>query len=287
MKKFYGLHEGFYEGIETRIKLLAEACERRNVEFVRIDSLEFDYTYIPKLSRSDMLYNFARGSQTLESLLINEEVTTFYINNPKIIMLRHPGELSMIHEQHGLAAPRTVFHLTSDRNLLKRYVDCLGGFPLVIKSQNSSRGIGTIKIETWQNLISTADFLVENGGRFGGNPYIMRQFIHAEFGARVMVIGNRVALSKKFLFQENDFRNAPILSKSRYEPIEIDAAAQELCVEATRLANLEMAGVDLLFDKNGTPYLLEINFPTGFQSSSEIPQLLVDYLINKSERRND
>lgn len=273
-----------YEGLQARMELLTVACQNRNVEFICIDSQHVDYTNLPELHRGDMLYNFARGSQTLESLLINEEVTTFYRVNPKIIMNRHPSELSMIHERNGIVAPKTIFHLTNDREILKKYVDYLGGFPLVIKSQNSSRGIGTIKIETWQNLISTADFLVDGAEKFGGNPYIMRAFIHADYGVRAIVLGNKVVLSKKFLLQEGDFRNAAILSKARYEPIEIDLESQDICVKATHLANLEMSGVDLLFDKRGRPYLLEINFPTGFQSSPEIPQLIVDYLLNKASK---
>jgi len=280
--KIYCLHEGFYDGVQTRINLLKEACNRLNIDFVSIDSLAVDYSDLPKLTKNDLLYKFARGSQLLESLLLNEEVTTFYKKNPPTQFLETTVEWNVIHDKHNLSTPKTIYHLTNNRILLRKYVDYLGGFPLIIKSAIGSRGIGTIKIESWQNLISTVDYLVTTPDKF-----IMRQFIHAHYGARVMVLGNEVILSKKFFFQEDDFRNAPILSATKYEPLEIDAAAQQLCIEAVHLANLEMAGVDLLFEKEtGKPYLLEINFPTGFQSFMDDPEpvltKMIQYLIDKA-----
>ena len=105
----------------------------------------------------------------------------------------------------------------------------------------------------------------------------------------IQKIRQQVILSKKFFFQENDFRNAPILSATKYEPIEIDETAKQLCIKAVHLANLEMGGVDLLFEKEtGKPYLLEVNFPTGFQSFIDNPEpiltKMIQYLIDKANR---
>lgn len=278
--KFYCIHEGFYEGVEGRIDLLKKVCLSKGLEFICIDSLEFDYTALPKLTKQDLLYNISSGSQTLVSLLLNNEVTTFYIKNPDLNLITSTTEWSIIHDKIGLASPKTIFQLTSNRDLLKIYVDHLGGFPLIIKTSGGSRGVGTIKVESWQNLISLVDYLVTTS-----NKFIMREFIHADYGARVMVLGNEVILSSKFFFQENDFRNAPILSATRYEPIIIDKQAADLCINAVKMANLQMAGVDLLFDKHGKAYLLEINFPTGFQSFKDNPEpvlsKMLDFLIHK------
>jgi hypothetical protein len=280
--KFYALHEGIYEGVSGRISLLREAAVNLGLEFIPIDSLTYNYAKLPILKKEDLLYKFARGAQSLESLLLNNEVTTFYIKNPQVCFLKSSTEWTVIHTKANLSQPKTIFNITSDRDLLKQYVDYLNGFPIIIKSEGSSRGIGTIKIESWQNLISTVDYLVTTPDTF-----VMREFIHADYGARVMVLGNEVILSKKFYFQENDFRNAPILSATHYEPIEIDEPTKQLCIKAVHLANLEMAGVDILFEREtGKPYLLEINFPTGFQSFMDDPEpvlsKMIDFLIQKS-----
>ena len=282
--KLYAIHGGLYEGVQARINLLEKASKDLGLEFVCVDGSNADYTDLPNLSEQDLLYKFARGGHVLESLLLNDKVTTFYIKNPPTHFLESTIEWCIIHEKANLAAPNTIYQITNDRVLLAKYVDYLGGFPLIIKSAIGSRGIGTIKIESWQNLISTVDYLVTTPDKF-----IMRQFINADYGARVMVLGNEVILSKKFFFQENDFRNAPILSATKYEPIEIDETAKQLCIKAVHLANLEMGGVDLLFEKEtGKPYLLEVNFPTGFQSFIDNPEpiltKMIQYLIDKANR---
>lgn len=206
------LHQGFYEGVQTRLDLLRTAAEKRGIACTVLDSLTCDYTALPTLGAGDLLYNCARGSQVLESLLLNDKVTTFYIRNPDYTLLTSMTTLSMVHDKAGLPAPKTIYSLTADRTLLRRYVEVLGGFPLILKAEGGTRGIGTIKIESWQNLISTADHLVATHQKF-----ILRQFIHAPFGVRVMALGNRVVVARKFLFPADDFRNAALLSDIRYE----------------------------------------------------------------------
>jgi hypothetical protein len=281
--KFYGLHEGFYEGVQTRIDLLRAACGERGVEYVDVDSLTFDYTQIPKLGRKDLLYALSSGSQTLMSLLLNDEVTTFYKKNPELNLITSTTEWTILHEKKGLTAPRTIFSLTADRTLLSRYVDYLGGFPLILKSVGGTRGIGTIKIESWHSLLSTADFLMSCGTNF-----ILREFIVAKFGVRAIVLGGDVIRSARFYFPKNDFRNAAILSETRYELHELDSPAQSLCIESVNEINLEMGGVDLLFDEANRFYLLEVNFPTGFHAFSsigvDVAGALLDHLIQKACR---
>ena len=143
----------------------------------------------------------ARGAETLMSLLLNDCATTFYRRNPELnLITSSTTEWSIVHDKKGLNAPRTIFSLTADRALLKRYVEYLGGFPIVLKVVGGTRGIGTIKAESWHGLLSMADYLVGIGARF-----ILRQFIDAEFGVRAMVIGNDVKhdFRRKIKFVQN------------------------------------------------------------------------------------
>jgi hypothetical protein len=274
--KLYGVHEGLYEGVQARIDSLRSACAELGVEYLDIDSLTFDYSVVPKLGRHDLLYCLSRGAETLMSLLINDDVTTFYRRNPDLnLITSSTTEWSIVHEKRGLNAPKTIFSLTADRALLKRYVEYLGGFPIVLKVVGGTRGIGTIKSESWHSLFSMADYLVEIGARF-----ILRQFIEADFGARALVIGEGVVASSRFFFQENDFRNAPILAKTTYEPHQLDSVSERLCIAAVEDIGLELGGVDLLYDKGGVPYLLEVNFPVGFQSFQERGPAIVNAMVS-------
>lgn len=281
--KFYFLHEGFYEGVQLRLDQIKQACEKLNVDFIALNSLTVDYSNLPTLTKTDLLYNATRGSETLETLLINKEVTTFYITNPDFVVSNpDTTKYSIIHDKANLLSPKTIFHITADRQLLKNYVDYLSGFPVIIKATGSTRGIGTIKIDSWQNLVSTIDYLITTNDKF-----ILRQFIKAKSGCRLIVLGNEVIAGADFKMNEDDFRNAVDLKQVKYIKRKYPEQVNETAIKATHLANTEFSGVDFLEDGNGNFYLLEINFPTGFSGlidvcSVNIPKRIVDFLIQKS-----
>ncbi len=174
--RFFCLHEGFFEGVQLRLDRIKSACEKMNVEFFPLNSLTTDYSELPLLTNSDILYNATRGSETLETILINKEVTTFYLTSPDFVA-DNPDttKYSIIHNKADLPSPKTIFHISADRQLLKNYLEYMGGFPVIIKATKSTRGIGTIKIDSWQNLISTVDYLITTKDNF-----IIRQFIKSK-----------------------------------------------------------------------------------------------------------
>ncbi len=284
--RFYCLYEELYEGVDLRIEQLKSACKKQNIEFFALNSLTQDYTNLPKLTKSDLLYNCARGSQTLESILLNHTVTTFYRKNPMFNQTYSSTDWSILHEKANLLAPKTIFHLTTDRNLLTKYVDYLGGFPIIIKATGGTRGFGTLKIETWQNLISTVDYLAGTNDKF-----IMREFIKAKNGCRLMVLGNEVIAGADFEMNKEDFRNAIDLSQVKYKARIYPEHVNKTAIQATHLANVELGGVDFLEDEDENFYLLEVNFPTGFSGlidvcSVDIPYKMVEFLKNKADGKN-
>ena len=280
--RFYAVHEGFYEGVQTRLDLLRQACMNHGFEYVVINSAACDYSDLPTLSKKDVLFQVSSGSQTLLSLLLNPHVTTPYIVNPDLNFITSTVQWSILHDKAGLEAPRTIYSLSNDRSLLKRYVDYLGGFPLVIKKIGGSRGIGTIKVEGWHGLLSLADYLVTTDDTF-----IMREFISGDYGVRAITLNGTILKASKFFCQENDFRNAAVLSNCKYESFNLDLRGSELCCRALRVANLEFAGVDLIVDNKGEPHLLEINYPTGFQSFLDDPEPVLSRLVSHLKRKSE
>ena len=111
--KFYCLHEDIYEGVQLRLDQLKDACERLNIEFIALNNLTVDYSNLPGLSKTDLLYNCARGSQTLESILLNDDVTTFYCKNPTLNQTFSTTDWSIIHDKANLLSPKTIFNITT------------------------------------------------------------------------------------------------------------------------------------------------------------------------------
>lgn len=281
MMNFYCLYAKLYEGVQQRIDQLKEACLKYGINFIALNSFEADYSNLPTLGKTDLLYNCAIGSQTLESLLLNNNVTTFYLKKTSSNLITSSTDFTLLHTKANLPQPKTIFGITTNRELLKKYVNYVGGFPLILKATGSTRGIGTIKIETWQNLISTVDYLVNTNAGF-----IIREFIKAKSGCRMIVLGNVVIAGADFAMNEGDFRNAVDLTQVHYYKREYPESVKKIAVEATHLCNTEFSGVDFLEDEQGNFYLLEVNFPTGFSGlinvcNVDIPFKMIEHLKNK------
>lgn len=280
--KFYCLHEGYYEGVALRLQQFEEACNRKGVVFCAIDSLQADYSALPEPGVDDLLYNSCRGSEMLEGLLLNNEVKTIYRQTPSL----RPHNVdtipfSLLLDKHDIKAPKTIYKINRNDAYLKKYVEVLGGFPIILKTRSSTRGIGTIKVESWPSLISTVDYLTSIGQEF-----IMRSFIRARRGCRLIVLGNEVIASAVFRMQEGDFRNAATPGAPVYESMNLSDQLNNEAVRASHLANFDFSGVDFLEDEEGNFFLLEVNNPTGFSAlidvcGVDISGKLLDYMLEK------
>jgi hypothetical protein len=283
--RLFCLHQGFYKGVDLRLEYLKKSCDSRGVTFVALDSLLCNYTNLPSIVKGDLIYNCARGSEALETILLNENSTSFYIKNPPFIV-DNPDTTKYIPAQvsGGVRAPKTIFHLTNDRVLLENYVSYLGGFPIIIKNKGGTMGVGTIKVETWHSLLSIVDYLITTSGNF-----ILREFIENTGTARLVVLGDKVIATEFRDNLANDFRVSPIGNEINYYSSDFDKETCDLAISATKLSNFETAGVDVIFDKFGKPYVLEVNFPHNFLAPQnvtgvDISGLMVEFLIEKANK---
>ena len=280
--RFFVLHEGLRGTVAERVAALGKAAEARNIGFLSLDSLETDYSAIPPLFPGDMLFNCGRGSARLETLLISPAVTTFYVINPDVIYdVSDSTLLTIHHDKLGLPSPKTVHRLSADRALLSRYMDYLGGFPVVIKMVGGTLGIGTILVDSMPSLLSIADYIVTQG-----RDFILRQYIPAREIARLIVLGTEVIVANRKFIAHNDFRSS---ARDR-EIASYDPSIEHIAIQAARSCNQEFAGVDILITPKGEPYLLETNSPCDFwtaelQTGVPIAQRMVDYLIQKASLR--
>jgi RimK family alpha-L-glutamate ligase len=94
---------------------------------------------------------------------------------------------------------------------------------------------------------------------------LVQEYIDAKPGEdlRVYVIGGKVIGAMKRHAPEGDFR-ANISAGGRGEPFEVNNEIDYLAREAARICGLDIAGIDLLFDKDGYK-ICEANSAPGFE----------------------
>lgn len=265
--------------------MLKEACSKRSVAFEVISSEDYNFSSPVTLSKGTILYKVStdlRSSAVFKSLLRDDIATVYHDND---VAIAYTENSSMLHQKHGLPIIKTIFDITRNRELLQAYATYLGGFPLIIKVLGGSHGVGVMKIDSLESLVSVADFLI---GSKGDAKYMLRQYIDHEYSARLTVVGNKVADSIEYKRVSGDFRSN-VGSELTVSVKKFDASIEALAIRAVAVLQSDFGGVDILIDKHGNGFLAEVNIPCFFPRSQmisgvDIAGQLVELLSKKSAK---
>lgn len=266
---------------------IEKACKHRGVELVVLESNKIDYSNLPRLKKGDMLYRITddKRSLNLQSHLINPEVSSFFITHKKQYPSAESWPSVILHRRAGLPIIPTIIDLPRERALIDKYVKSLDGYPIVIKVQGGSHGVGVIRADSSDSLYSILDYLKENTRL----PVALRKYIDFKSHARLIVLGNKVIDSIEYIRPAGDFRsNAG--SRPKVAPKKFPAKVEKAAVKAVRTIGYEFGGVDILIDNDGKSfYIAEVNFPCNFSRSQDttgvdIAGAMVDYLMEKAKR---
>ena len=167
---------------------------------------------------------------------------------------------------HGIPMPRTILAPKTfpnigytDLSFVDDVADALG-FPIVLKECFGSFGQ---QVYLLHDIVSLRQKVRE----LAGTPLLFQELITESFGhdIRINVVGGRVAASMLRRSTDGDFRSNLTRggAMESYTPTGAEAA---LAIRAARLLELEFAGVDILFGKNG-PVLCEVNSNAHFKTT--------------------
>lgn len=267
-------------------QLLAEAASKKGLTVHDMCWDQFDFSSPPKLTNEDGLFalSFDRGTKIMERVLLNEEVHTFY--NHYTDAIAKPDNVvgtSLLLQKAGVDIIPTIFSLSKDKNVLKSYVDALGGFPVIVKSAGGSHGRGVMKIDSLDSLASVCDYLLTLD-----HDFVLRAFIPHTKQARLIVVGDQVVASHQN-YATLDFRSnvGPNELRTR-EVVDFSTEICHMAVQAVRTLHYEFGGVDILFhNKTNKPYIAEVNFPCFFPSTQQltgvdIAMKMIEHLMKKS-----
>lgn len=264
----------FYSIVTSRKKvdeMLEQSCKDQGIEYVKLEANSFSYSMLDNFEEGDILYrtSTSRNSSKLQSEILSycPYFKTIYHN----LDGRFVGSSYLIHRRAGLNIPKTITRNTNQTEILKEDVNYLGGFPVILKITGGSKGIGVIKVDTWETLVSLSEYLLATG-----KSYILREFIESTQHVRMVVLGNKVIAAELDMPQNNEFRSNNGISLAKTFPEEVNS----LAINAVQLLGKDFGGVDLLINNNGV-FILEVNSPCNFASTQEVTGIRIsDHLIN-------
>jgi len=143
------------------------------------------------------------------------------------------------------------------------------GLPLVAKQLSSQRGKGVF-------LIKKADDFKMLAENFPEGEFLFQKFIPGKDEYRLLVLKEKIGSYEEKIKAPGEYRaNLALGATEEYIDIKrMPEAMKEIAIKAAKILSIQIAGVDILIDKNGKMWLLEVNRGPGLTYDTQIsPEL--------------
>ncbi|MCB1531184.1 MAG: RimK family alpha-L-glutamate ligase [Rhodospirillales bacterium] len=170
-----------------------------------------------------------------------------------------------------------------DIDLIERTI----GFPVVVKTLNGALGIGVFLI---QNKKAFQDLLELIGETNPDLLLIFQKFVKASEGRdlRLFTVDGEVIAAMERRAKEGDFK-ANYSSGGSVHFFEPDQEALDIAVKTSKVLNIQIGGIDLLFSENGGYTICEANTFPGFKglekaSGVNVPEKIFQAMQRRLEQ---
>ena len=180
----------------------------------------------------------------------------------------------------NLPTPKTMLvKFPIEINVVKREI----GFPLVIKNVIGTQGAGIYLCESENKFTDIMELIYSNNDKAN---IILQEFIQTSHGTdlRAFVLGGRVIGCMRRT-STGSFK-ANFSKGGKVEEFPLSPEIEWLATESASLVGLDIAGIDLLFDKDGYK-ICEANSAPGFKGMEQavgkhIAEDILDYISLKT-----
>lgn len=209
-----------------------------------------------------------------------ERLGVYSCNSSETIeIVKDKLQMHQLLAQSNLPTPKTMLvKFPIDIELVRQEI----GFPVIIKNITGTEGAGIYLCDSDEKFTDLMELIYSNNPKAN---IILQEFVVTSHGKdlRVFVLGGRVIgcmkRSSTKSFKANFSRGGTV------EPFTLSPEIEWLATETARLVNLDIAGIDLLFDKNGYK-ICEANSSPGFKGlelvvGENIAEQILDYIMVK------
>ncbi len=176
--------------------------------------------------------------------------------------------------QAKIRVPKTVL---GDRVVHVAWMmEQVGGLPAIAKGLKGSQGNSVYPLmDAYQSNVFLENFFLHK------ENILLQGFINGgEKDIRAIVIDGKVVVAMERTAKKGELRSN-ISQGGTGKKIDLSKDDQQICVIAARACGLEVAGVDLMKDKEGKSYVIEVNGNYGYHiekiTETDISTPLIEY----------
>lgn len=269
---------------DTRVAMIKSAASNRDIELVTISQND-NIDYLCDLSPNEHLYfplfPGLNSKYLSANLILVQKCRSFVRNMTKYALARQRSGISLY--LSGIPTPKTFFQVPTEKDELSKILAEIGGLPVIIKVMDGSKGIGTLKFDSLDSLVSFLDYSKSLNIQINLKQYIAVARPVSSY--RAIVLGEEVILCyKNQNVSSDDFRSNVDQKQRRRSIHHLSSAESKTIISAVHCMGLNFGGLDFIYDQHEQLKVLEVNFPFNFvpaveQFGVDIPGMLIDYLL--------
>ncbi len=209
-----------------------------------------------------------------------EKLDVYSCNSSETIeIVKDKLQMHQLLAQSNLPTPKTMLvKFPVNIDVVKNEI----GFPAIVKNITGTEGSGIYLCDSDEKFTDLMELIYTNNSKAN---IILQEFVSESRGKdlRVFILGGRVVgcmkRSSETSFKANYSRGGKV------EPFNLTPEIEWLATETARLVNLDIAGVDLLFEQEGYK-ICEANSSPGFKGleivvGENIAEQILDYIMVK------
>jgi gamma-F420-2:alpha-L-glutamate ligase len=262
--------------LHPTIDIIVSSQGRRSIR-VRNRVVDIPDVIIPRTGSGTGYFGFAI-LRHLERLGVNTVNPSYAIEATKDKLYAH-----QIFAEKGIPTPKTMLvKHPVNANLVDREI----GWPAIVKIMAGSYGKGVYQVTSKSRF---TDFIEFAHGIKTDEAIIVQEYVDTHPGEdlRVFVVGDRVLGAMKRSARDGSFK-ANITRGGRGENYPLTREIEDLALRVARSLDLEVAGVDLLFGRDGF-LVCEANSAPGFEgferaTGIDVAGAIIDYARSKCDK---
>lgn len=279
------------------VRQFIETAARLNIELAVMNPVDFDLV-VDRESNWSALYK-GQNLEKPDFVIPRMGSETTYFMLAVLRHLEHQG-IRVINSSLGMDAAAdkmmtqqilSAKNLPVPKTVLAKFpvnVDFVEreiGFPVVVKSLRGTRGSGVVLCETREKFQDLAGLI---GHVDSGTDFIFQEYIKHSHGrdVRMMVVFSEVvaAIERK---SEGEGFKSNIEDSNALFPFDPPKELQKLAIDAAKALELDIAGVDILFDEDGSYRILEANSAPSFKTIETVCNVnLTEEIFRALEKQN-
>lgn len=287
---------GFFKQLETKYKARVILIDPKDIKFVfsgtegKINEEEKkpDFIYYKgKELKLDVILPRISSGISMNQFLMAINVMDYLRNYTDIPIINFTKGMLIANDKfwqgeyiasHGYRVPKTVF--VSDKDNVNSAIGEFNKYPLIIKNQYGSEGIGVSIVESERSARSVISSMLANN-----NGVIVQKYLPVKGGQdlRVYVVGSKAVKGIIRTAAKNDFRANVYRggSKRSFKP---DKIISRMAIDIANLVGLEIAAVDFMYH-DGKYYFIEINKSPGTKNDIKTAEKIMEYVLDRCKKK--